>query len=717
MSELFYRLASYIQEFIYRKGWTELRDAQTRAIEAILDTDDNVIIAAGTASGKTEAAFFPILTVLESDPPKSFGAIYISPLKALINDQFERINDMLLESDIPVFAWHGDRSQSEKARATRTRSGILQITPESLEALIMNRSGELKQMLSGLRFVVIDEMHAFMGQDRGVQLLCQLARIESLTQLKPRRIGLSATINDYGAAKRWLSAGTLRAVTVIESREGGRRLNLAMEHFDNTQKEADYEEHIYSMVYGRKCIVFANSRAESESIADTLRKLAAEKGDPDVFYVHHGSLSATVRAETELSLKRAEGPAVAVATRTLELGIDLGGLDRVVQIGAAGSCSSFVQRLGRTGRRGNPAEMRFVTRASTKENGAFDDISWELLQNIAVIQLYLEERWVETPREKARPYSVLFHQTLSVLAQGGLRPSELARRVLSLPILRNVSTDDYKALLSFAIEKDLIEKTEEGELIIGLAGERLTNHYRFYSVFIDNTGYKVYSIDRELGEIDALPDVGDVLILAGRRWEVSGVDEARGNVYVAPTKSGKRPVWVSSAVIEIDDRVAKRMRKLLCEDTEYGYLNERARMHLSAARAACRQTGILTSDISGKDTHFCIHPWLGSRAIDTLRFLLNTRFKTPLGISSAKVCHNIMIEVDRNPAAGDFIDGLKTLIGGLTEDDISFSGVSDSALKKDRYDFCVPRALLEKAYIANTLDIKGLAPLHDMQLT
>lgn len=192
------------------------------------------MIAAGTASGKTEAAFFPILSQLSEKPAQSFGVVYIGPLKALINDQFERIVDLLKEADMPVFAWHGDRSAAEKARAVKCRQGILQITPESLEALLMNRSDELKSMLSDLRFVVIDEVHAFQGQDRGLQLLCQLKRIERLAGCQPRRVGLSATIHDYKAAQQWLSAGTERLVQVIESREGGRKLNLAMEWFPET---------------------------------------------------------------------------------------------------------------------------------------------------------------------------------------------------------------------------------------------------------------------------------------------------------------------------------------------------------------------------------------------------------------------------------------------------------------------------------------------------
>lgn len=173
----FERYAPFIQEYIYRKNWKDLREVQVEACSAILDTDDHVIIASGTASGKTEAAFFPVLTKLHENPAKSIGVIYISPLKALINDQFERLNGLLEESHIPVWPWHGDIPQSIRKRALKERQGVLQITPESLESMLMRHPGDAARLFSDLRFVVIDEIHAFMGTDRGLQVLCLLSRL------------------------------------------------------------------------------------------------------------------------------------------------------------------------------------------------------------------------------------------------------------------------------------------------------------------------------------------------------------------------------------------------------------------------------------------------------------------------------------------------------------------------------------------------------------
>ncbi|BFH11851.1 hypothetical protein J6TS7_60570 [Paenibacillus dendritiformis] len=226
----FHRLAPFMQEYIYKKRWETLKEAQVGACRVLFDSPNHLLIASGTASGKTEAAFFPALTELHERPSASVGILYIGPLKALINDQFERLNDMLREAGIPVRHWHGDVSQAEKAKLLKRPSGVLQITPESLEGLLMNKPNAIPALFRDLRYVVIDEVHAFMGADRGIQVLSQLARVERMAGCRPRRIGLSATLGDYDAACEWLGAGSPHAVEVVAPR-AGRKLRLNVEHF------------------------------------------------------------------------------------------------------------------------------------------------------------------------------------------------------------------------------------------------------------------------------------------------------------------------------------------------------------------------------------------------------------------------------------------------------------------------------------------------------
>lgn len=371
--------------------------------------------------------------------------MYIGPLKALINDQFERLNELLEDRDIPVWPWHGDVSQTTKKKALKTAQGVLQITPESLEALLMRHPGDARRLFSDLRFVVIDEIHALMGEDRGLQVLCLLSRLETLIGCKPRRIGLSATLNDYQPAMDFLSAGSTAGAVAVGIQSHKRTISLCAESFvlpEDEHKASEvlktYNEFIYSNCHTKKCLVFTNSRGNAEETIANMKSIAKSRNERDVFYVHHGSVSASLRQETEHALRDNDGPTVAAATLTLELGIDIGDLDSTIQLGAPYTCSSFVQRLGRSGRRTGKSQMMFVSLQEEKHKNPFDALPWDLLRSIAIIQLYLEERWVEPFEQKKKPFSLLAHQTLSVLMMHGeLSPSELARNVLLLPPFKN----------------------------------------------------------------------------------------------------------------------------------------------------------------------------------------------------------------------------------------------------------------------------------------
>jgi ATP-dependent Lhr-like helicase len=378
----FSKLAPFIQEYIYTHGWTELRPVQIEACRLIFETDAHLLLAAGTASGKTEAAFLPILTLLHEQPTNTIGVLYIGPIKALINDQFERLNDLLKETDIPVWHWHGDVSQSRKQILLKDPKGILQITPESLESLLINKHSQLSRLFADLQFVIIDEVHAFMGTERGYQILCQLSRLSKFVKKAPRRIGLSATLGDYSSAAEWLQAGTDRQVIISDIPVAGRKLHLAVEHFYTpscppSQGELGgsipprsqagisndinpYYKYLFNHTKSRKCLIFANNRAETETVIASLRQIAADEGLPDIYHVHHGSISAKLRQAAEEGMRNTTA-AVTAATVTLELGIDIGQLERVIQLEAPISVSSFLQRLGRSGRRGERKDRTFFS--------------------------------------------------------------------------------------------------------------------------------------------------------------------------------------------------------------------------------------------------------------------------------------------------------------------------------------------------------------------
>ena len=564
---VFTRYAPFIQDYIYQSGWQALRSVQNAAAEAIFNTDDNVLLTASTASGKTEAAFFPILTLLDEDPPHSVGVLYIAPLKALINDQFGRLSELCEEAGIQVTRWHGDVSHAQKRRLLRKPSGILQITPESLESLMINKHMEIPSLFGDLRFIVIDEVHSLLRGDRGMQTFCLIERMCRLADCRPRRIGLSATIGNPEEAGRFLGAGSGRR-TLIPRIEGGREVwRLSMEHFFNSGPQADegrqlidaapvLEEasdtapkaadpgigYIFEHSRGRKCLIFTNSREECEALCQSLRQYCEANHESDRFLIHHGNLSVSYRESAEAEMKDDDSLLSVCATATLELGIDIGRLERAFQVDAPFTVSGFLQRMGRTGRRGDPCEMWFVMREDHPEPRAMlpQLIPWYLIQGIALVQLYIEERFVEPPRTQRLPYSLLYHQTMSTLAScGEMTPAELATRVLTLSSFHLITQDDYRILLRHLIKIGHIDQTENGGLIVGLEGERIVNNYKFYAVFQENVEYAVRAGAEELGTIVKPPPIGDKIAIAGRVWVVEEVDHRRREVCCTLVKGNK----------------------------------------------------------------------------------------------------------------------------------------------------------------------------------
>jgi ATP-dependent helicase Lhr and Lhr-like helicase len=647
------RLAPFIQEYFYNQGWADLRPIQVEACRVVFDTDAHLLVAAGTASGKTEAAFLPVLTRLHDNPSNSIGALYIGPLKALINDQFERLTDLLQSAQIPVQMWHGDVTQSKKHQVLKNPQGILQITPESLESLLVNKSKDLDRLFGQLQFVIIDEVHAFIGSDRGDQILCQLTRLAHITNNEPRRIGLSATLGDYKLAEDWMAAGTKRKVITPTMPNAGRKISLTLEHFydpglvvraigdDRDQSFNPYHLHLFKQTAAKKCLIFANGRTAAEEAVASLRDIATAKNYPDIYHVHHGSISAELREIAEAAMRMPDQPAVTAATVTFEMGIDLGQLDRVIQLESPASVASFLQRLGRSGRRSGASEMSFLC-AEDRPSGdetVPELVPWQLLQCIAIVQLYLEDQWIEPPPKVQYPYSLLYHQTLSTLAsQGELTAAELAQQLLTLPAFASISQDDYRQLLRHWISLDHVERTPENTFILGIKGEKIARTFKFYAIFPDNAEYLVKSNSQSIGTVMVPPSEGDRLSLAGRIWEVQRVDSDRKTVSVKATARAANASSWRGTTGNIHSRVLQRMKRVLQEDTLYSYLQPGAIKRLQEARAFTRSKGLLDRPLtySGDDGYACLFPWIGSVAFRTLERYLRLHCKPTLKIKGVR---------------------------------------------------------------------------------
>ena len=730
----FDRYAPFVQEYIYRNHWENLRSIQVAAADAIFNTDENVLLTASTASGKTEAAFFPIITLFSEDMPSSVGCIYIGPLKALINDQFSRLNDLCAEADIPVWHWHGDVAQSHKAKLMRHPSGILQITPESLEALLLHKHAAIAKLFGDLRFVVIDEVHSLLRGDRGGQTLCLIERLSRIAGVNPRRIGLSATIGDPEGTGEFLSLGTGRKTIIPKIDAKGSKWRLSMEHFYVKDAQAAEDKqipgalpvleektddapanadpgigYIFEHTRGKKCLVFVNSREECEMVTTTLRHYCELNHEPDRFLVHHGNLSASYRETAEGIMKDDSQYMTTVTTATLELGIDIGRLERAFQIDAPWTVSSFLQRMGRTGRRELPPEMWFVIREDEPEVRAMlpTTIPWKLLQGIALVQLYLEERWVEPPRLDRLPFSLLYHQTMSTLAScGELSPRALADRVLRLHYFHRITQEDYRVLLRHLIATDHIQQTEQGGLIVGLAGERVINSFKFYGVFQESEEYTVRSESQELGTVVSPPPVGEKLAIAGHVWQVLDVDHKRRLIYCQQVK-GSVPAYFGQCPGDLHTKILTRMRRVLQEDRQYPYLMKNAVARLEQARFTTAHSGAAEKTLINLGGNmWCLLPWVGTYTFLTMERFLKIKCADRLGLRNLDSARPFFIQFTMKADESAFFRVLSEEIRKPI-DPMELVYPKELPLF-DKYDEYLPEELVKKGFALGVLDVDGL---------
>lgn len=709
----FYKLSPFIQDYIYRNKWTELREIQIAACDVIFNTDSHLLLTSGTASGKTEAAFLPVLTQLMSNPNHSVAVLYVSPLKALINDQFTRLDDLLKEVDIPVQKWHGDVSQNDKHKFLKHPRGVMQTTPESLESMLMSKKQQVISLFCDLQYIIVDEVHYFMGCDRGVQLLCIMERLERLARVQPRRIGLSATLGDYTLAEKWLSSGTSRPVITPTLPSSKIKIRLALEHFlllhpevkdgDLSSADMEYFDYIYNNSYGKKCILFSNAKMELERIVSTLRELTEERKDEDVYIIHHGSLSTTLRETAEIAMKKASLPMVVGATVTLELGIDIGELERIIQLGTPFSISSFVQRLGRSGRRGSPAQMWFACREYQHLTNeiSVQQIDWDFLRCIAIIELYTKERFIEPISLPYLPYSLLYHQTMSVLYSAGeVSPAYLATMVLSLTAFRHVSMEDYKELLLNMVDIGHLERMENGNLMIGIKAERLVNDFQFFAVFEAPVEYTVRCESEEIGSVQVKFPIGERFSLAGKTWEVFEVDEKNEIIYVSFVGGRSSNIWIGSGFL-IHTRILQKMRDILrCEDS-YPYLQDRAINRLSEIRGISSGSKLCDYTVVKLGGHdYCILPWLGTRAFITLLYVFG---KYGIEVVNKFVPYWFIVRTQKSETElFDLIFQIKTQI--MDKDDID-TGTNEV---NGKFNAFVPKSLLQKQYKTDFIDIEDM---------
>jgi len=554
-------------------GWSALRPLQASAVAPVMRGDDCLLIAP-TAGGKTEAAAFPLLTRMEQEQWDGLSTLYVCPLKALLNNLEPRLSSYAGWLGREALVRHGDTTAGQRRRQLTARPSILLTTPESLEAMLVSPSVNNDRLFGDLRTVIIDEVHAFAGDDRGWHLLAVLARLESIAGKRFQRIGLSATIGNPEALLLWLQGShhDRQRSVVAPAADSSARPDITVDFVGSVTNAAIVVSHLYP---GDKRLVFADSRRNVEALASQLRDL-----DVDT-YVSHSSLSAPERRRAETAFATARD-CVIVSTSTLELGIDVGDLDRVIQLGGPNTVASVLQRLGRTGRRhGSKRNMTFL--ATTDE---------ELLRSLALL-LLLEEGFVEPVVAPPQPRHIAAQQFLGAALQNGrISLSEQARWMQQLGLASAADLDEVSEMLVRTGHLD----TDQGLAFVGPTAEQRygrRNFMELLAVFTAPPEVTVLHGNQEIGSVDPTflmmkTDRPRALALGGRAWLVKHIDWKRRRAQVEPSAGPGRSQWLGSPRV-YSSKLTGTMRRVLLGSTP---------TTASLSRRAVEKLGQLRDDLS-----------------------------------------------------------------------------------------------------------------------
>ena len=557
-----------IHHLVNSLGWSTLRPLQDEAVGPVLDGHDALLLAP-TAGGKTEAAMFPLLTAMDRQRWQGLSVIYVCPLKALLNNLLPRLETYTAWLGRRVALWHGDTTAGRRKAILTSPPDVLLTTPESLESMLVSTHVDHRRLFTDLRAIVVDEVHAFGGDDRGWHLLAVLERLSRIRGQAIQRVGLSATVGNPAELLHWLqgsSAGVRTGVVVapgtenVASADGQDRSRESStasiaQSAEGADIELDYvgstanaAKVIAALYRGEKRLVFCDSKQLVEELGAQLRELGVTT------YLIHASLSLDERHRAERAF--AEGrDCVIVSTSALELGLDVGDLDRVIQINAPTTVAAFLQRLGRSGRR-----------AGTRRNCLFLALREEHLLLAAGLLLAWSRGFVEPVVAPPEPRHITAQQLLALCLQEGRVGSQTWQEWLPLPEL----TSGAQPIASYLVEQGYLD-SDGGMLFIGPEAERRFGHRHFMNlmaVFTAPPEFTVLHGRDEIGRTDPslLADRVEgprLLLLGGRNWRVTWTDWKRRRCFVEPAESGGRARWLSDGVGGLSYEIARSMRDIL----------------------------------------------------------------------------------------------------------------------------------------------------------
>jgi ATP-dependent Lhr-like helicase len=715
-----------IQRWIWQQGWESLRAIEEEAIPILLNPGPDLIISAATASGKTEAAFLPILSYMLNYPDSL--VLYVSPMKALINDQYSRLSNICEPLGIQVIPWHGDISASKKQNIRRNPAGIAIITPESLESLFVNRGDTIKYLFRNLKYMVIDELHSFIGLERGKQLQSLMDRVSIVIETPPVRVGLSATIGDESGAKIFLRHSNPDAVKFIAGGNFGKKLKISLSVVQSTTIEmGDMASQVipilFEKLYSSNNIVYPDSIEMVEILSSGLADMCKTKNLPNHFYPHHGSLAKGIREEVEINIKSKASHTTVIATTTLELGIDLGSVKSVAQIDHPLSVASLKQRLGRSGREfSEPAILRaysFELADNSRDRQLYNDIAQSTLTHIAMINLVLRS-WVETPNPRLCHYSTFVQQLLSSIAQfGGLRISNLWKILVKNGAFTYIGEEDFKSILKSLRLHDFIYMVENSnEIFLTPKGENVVNSKDFYAAFSTPREYRVIHRSQVLGvsTMNPPPPQDSYMIFAGKKWRIIDIAMDKSIIYVEPAQGGK-PYMGHCKGPPLDDEVRGEIRKLLFSQDEIIFLDKKAKKILASAREFAIKTDLRNKKIVNSGNENMIMTWAGDLKNETLAFLLTRRgvgaYNMGCYVEANTGCSNLLrhLRAIANLSEQDFCDVISQYYDSAVKGKGEFS--HDRVLAPEKWDYLIPKKLKIKSHCEKHLDFYGLKKLLD----
>jgi ATP-dependent Lhr-like helicase len=691
----FARFAPRLQQAIVaRLGWSGLRPVQEEAGQALLD-GRNAVILAPTAGGKTEAALFPTLSGLVENPPEAVGGLYVAPIKALLNNQAERLGLYSEMVGLRRFVWHGDTPDNERRAFLREPAELLLTTPESLEVMLVSERVDAARLFGDLRIVVIDEVHAVAGTDRGAHLMSVLERIGRLTHHDLQRVGLSATVGNPAEILRWLRGTSRREGAVVDPPRQPAKRQLLVLHRPSL---AELAGEAARLARGQKSLLFCQSRAMAEAAAGHLRRVGTE------VFVHHSAVSAEERHLTEERFHRGSDVCI-VCTSTLELGIDVGNLDLVFQAEAPDTVGAFLQRMGRTGRR--PGQVANTTFLCETAEG--------VLQAIALVEL-ARFGWVEDVEVNDRAWPVLLHQLLAMaLAAGGIGAEQAWEQLSCVPDFRGIGRAEYDQLVEWML-RDGSLVLASGRLVLGPKAERRFGRRNFMELFAVFSSPQTYTVQTGGGQplgtlsqsfIDRLVDGLSCFLLGGRPWAVIAVRHDDRRVVVEPAPYGRLPTWGGFLPQFLSEPLTRKIRGLLTSADSYAYLSEAAAAVLADQRSFF--SGLLLEEparVQLENGEIRWWTFAGGRINSTLRYAL-----TALVPGAQIIPDNFHLKV-RGEAltAGVFEEACGVLRGSLFwQDQARWQGVLGSlpGYRLSKFQPLMPPWVEREVVGRYLLDVKG----------